>query len=123
MSCTCPLCNSAIDQTLGVKLLKEANLVVWANGYCNLTQSQFLLFEKIHNAYPNRISLERLAMLYYVNCRDPDNPPADDLIRVQISLIRKKLREAGSPINIPTIKTYGVGYRTEIEKDNEEEVA
>lgn len=121
MACICPLCENEIPAPDTLKLIPEANLVLWPTGHVQLTEAQFLLFEKILDTYPKRVTLERLAMHYYVNYRDPDDPPADAVIRVQISIIRRKLRAANAPFHLPQLKEYGSGYV--IRWNNKEKVA
>lgn len=121
MACLCPLCENEIPAPDTLKLIPEANLVLWPTGHVQLTEAQFLLFSKILDTYPKRVTLERLAMHYYVNYRDPDDPPADAVIRVQISIIRRKLRAANAPFYLPQLKEYGSGYV--IRWNNKEKVA
>lgn len=110
MACICPLCENVIPQPDKLRFVPEANLVLWPTGHVQLTEAQFLILHKIFKMYPRPISTERLAMHYYINHRSVDDPPGDDVIRVQISFIRKKLRNANAPFELPPLSGCGIGY-------------
>ena len=112
MTCKCPLCETYLG-TLDARLkcYPQTGLVLWNGGYAQLTFNQAVILDKILKAWPSAATNDELAMHYYLACRHEDDPPSDETVKVQISQLRRALREANAPFEIPPVRIHGSGYR------------
>lgn len=111
MTCKCPLCDNYIASLdTQIKCYPQSGLLLWHGGHAELTYNQAVLLEKILSAWPKSVPTEQLVQHYYLNCKHRDDPPTCENVRVLMSNVRKALKQAGAPIEIPPMRTYGTGY-------------
>jgi two-component system OmpR family response regulator len=100
----CPTCGQPCEAiTLRVDL--DNNIVVRGDRWAKLTHQQAEILSIIVDAHPRRVTQEQILIRL---CGWRDHPESgENLIRVQINRIRKRVE----PLGIGIGRVYGTGYR------------